>query len=291
MPLHDLHPVNPLEHPTRLSGKIDRIGLAVMVFGLCFCFFYLFWGSPLPSAAAGGALAMLWLRVIHLARRRKVHIRETVLRRRVGGQAAVDALLLATQQEASDSALRWLAGAGQPPITGAARANGACVALRGGERLYLLCLRKHPASKAGREDVLEALRGAKAADAAVCVLCSTSPFSSEAAQMAEAYQPPQTARVRLVGRDALIQLAGQACPATDEQMDAMGRRKRRAHFDAKRWRAQLVQPAKAKRYAAYGLGMLAMLLIFRQWIYCIPATVCLALFCLSLREKPKGIEI
>jgi len=277
--------MQPLERPTRMSGHIDRVGLRVIILALCFAWFYLLWGKPLQAAFAGVALALLWYQAIRYGEQRTLAARETSLRRKIGGQLAVDSLVFQTAYSAASNAANWIAGTLE--LEDFEQAGDGVLARSGEKRVYIECLQKHPSSKASRDDVLGAAREASALAADVCVLCSTCPFAPEAVTLAE----DLNLRTRLVGRDGLITLAGTSAPATNEQLQELGRRERGNRFNINIWKDRVLQPNKARRYGLYGLGMLALLVVTRQWVYAIPAVVCLLLFYASRRRRSGAFEL
>ncbi|MDR1569379.1 MAG: restriction endonuclease [Oscillospiraceae bacterium] len=277
--------MQPLERPTQISGRIDRVGLRALIFALCFAWFYLLWGKAIQAACAGAALAILWYQAIRYGEQRTLAARETSLRRKIGGQLAVDSLIFQTASNAASNAANWIAHS--LPLTDFKQSGDGVIARLGERRVYIECVRKHPSSRVGRDDVLGAVREARALSVDTCVICATCAFAAEAVSLAEDLQP----RTRLLGKDALIVLAGAAAPATNEQLQELGRRERGRRFNASAWKARLLQPGKARRYGAYGLGMLVMLVVTRQWVYSIPSVVCLLLFYISRRHKVGSLEL
>jgi hypothetical protein len=256
-----------------------------MLLALSVGWFYLLWGKPWPALSAGAALGALWMLAIHLGEKRTLAARETSLRRRIGGQLAVDSLTLQSATSAAANAATWLSGL--LPLSDFEQADGGVIARSDDRRVYIQCIRKHASSRAGRDDVLGTVRAAREHGVDVCVVCATCPFASEAVLLAEEVQP----RTRLLGREGLIRIAGAAAPATDEQLQELGRRQRKRRFDPSLWKARLLQPGKGKRYGLYGLGMLAMLIMTRHWAYILPSAVCLLLFYLSRRGDGKTFEL
>ncbi|MCL1963458.1 MAG: hypothetical protein FWF69_00145, partial [Firmicutes bacterium] len=93
-----------------------------------------------------------------------------------------------------------------------------------------------------------------------------------------------TPRPRLLGRDELIKMAGVAAPATDEQLRALGKR-RRQKFRRELWQARILDPGKRRKYLFYGLGLSALYLFTRQVIYVIPGLILLVLFALCRKKR------
>ncbi|MDR1599172.1 MAG: restriction endonuclease [Oscillospiraceae bacterium] len=277
--------MRPLDRPTPLSGWIDRIGLRVMIIALSVGWFYLLWARLWPALAAGVALAALWMLALHLGEKRTFAAREMSLRRRIGGQLAVDSLALQSATSAAANAATWISGL--LPLSDFEQTGDGVIARSEDRRVYIQCVRKHQSSRAGRDDVIGAVRAAREYGVDVCVVCATCPFASEAVLFAEEIQP----RTRLLGREGLVRIAGTAAPATNEQLQELGRRQRNRRFDPSLWKERLLQPGKGKRYGLYGLGMLAMLIVTRHWAYALPSAVCLLLFYMSGRRKVKAFEL
>jgi len=237
------------------------------------------WGKPIQAAAAGVALGLLWNQVIVYGEKRTLSTREQSLRRKIGGQLAVDSLSFQSAVSAASNAATWISHA--VPLNDFEQTKDGVLADSEGKRVYIECLRKHPSSKASRDDVLSAVRNGKAHAADVVVLCSTCSFAPDAI----AYSDELTPRTHLLGRNGLIRLAGVSAPATNEQLHELGARTRVKRFDVAAWKSRILQPGKAKRYCAYGLGMLLLLIITRQWVFLIPSIACIALFIFSRRHK------
>jgi hypothetical protein len=268
-----------------MSGWIDRVGLRLLILALSIGWFYLLWARAWPALAAGIGLAGLWMLAIRLGERRTLAAREKSLRRRIGGQLAVDSLALQSAASAAANAATWLSEL--LPLSDFEQAEDGVIARSEERRVYIRCILKHASSRAGRDDVLAAVRAARQYTIDVCVVCATCPFAAEAVLYAEDIQP----RTRLLGREGLMRIAGVAAPATDEQLQELGRRQRNRRFDPALWKARLLQPGKRKRYGIYGMGMLAMLIVTRHWAYIVPSAVCIGLFYLSGRQKVKAFEL
>lgn len=269
----------PLQTRTRMAGRLDRLGLYLLVPTATTLWFYFLFQNIYPALPAGIALAVLILYTIHLFERRTLKRREDALRRRIGGEMAVDSLLLQSERSATNNVIAWLSEAlSLDQFT--AKAHGTLARHQSG-LVFIHCLQKHPSSQASVDDVLAAVRLARRASADRCVLCATCDFSQTAIQCAADMTPV----TRLLGRSQLIGMAGVVAPASDEQLRALGKR-RRQKFRKEIWRARVFDPAKKRRYMLYGIGLSLMYLLTRQTIYVIPALVCLALFGLC-RKAPR----
>jgi len=269
----------PLGSPTRLAGRLDRLGLCLLILGLSFAWFYFLWGRAMPALAAGLALSALIARTVHLGEKRTLAGREAALRRRIGGEMAVDSLLLQPPASAASNAAAWLS-----QVVALAdfrpKAHGILARHDTAGLIWIACLQKHGAHPAGCDDLLACVRHARREKADLCVVCSTAPFGQEAINLSEEITP----RTRLMGRDELIKLAGIAAPATNEQLRALGRR-RRQKFRRELWQARILDFRKKRKYLTYGLGLTALYLFTRQVIYVIPALALLLLFALCHTKK------
>ncbi len=268
----------PLQSPTRLAGRIDRLGLYSLVLLICCGWFYLLWGKILPALSAGVALSVLVFCTVRLGEKRTLARRETALRRRIGGEMAVDSLLLQSSASAVSNAVAWLTQT--ISLTNFQKKAHGILAEHEQEHVWVSCLQRHASEAAGCDDVLEAVRQARRENADVCVVCATSDFTQQAVMLAEDLTP----RTKLLGRSGLIGMAGVAAPATDEQLRSLGKR-RRQKFRKELWQARILDPAKKRRYALYGIGLSLLYLLTRQILYAVPALVCLLLFAFCRGKK------
>lgn len=268
----------PLASQTRMAGRLNRLGLYMLLALLCCAFFYFLMGHIYPALLAGAALSTLVIYTIRLGEKKTLARRETALRRQIGGEMAVDSLLLQSRRSATSNVTAWLTQV-LALDSFQEKANGTIAAHESG-RIFITCLQKHPSSKADEDDILCAVRHARREAADICIVCATCDFSAQAAQYAEDLSP----RTRLLGRSGLISMAGVAAPADDEQLRTLGKQ-RRQKFRREVWQARLFDPAKKRRYMLYGVGLSLMYIFTRQVIYIIPALVCLALFGLCRRKK------
>ncbi|MCL2544917.1 MAG: restriction endonuclease [Clostridia bacterium] len=271
----------PFEQKSRLGGAVDRLAARLLVFVLCFLWFYRLWGMAAPALLAGGALyALLW-RTLALWQRRALARKAAALRAHIGGALALEGLLTVQPAQAARQAADWLASRHDIHVLGEARDG---VLLRyGQETLYLLCLQGHPQQRTDADAVLAAGRARLAVlRADRCILCSPGAFTQEARDTADSLEPP----VRLIDGDALRALAGRLSPATDEQLIAMGRRQRKP-FAWASLRQAVFSPQKTRRYAAYGTGLLALFILTGQIYYLVPSGLCWTLAILSQRGKYK----
>ncbi len=271
---------SPLESPTRLAERIDRFGLYALVLLISCGWFYLLWGAILPSLSAGVALALLVLQTVRLGEKRTLARRETALRRRIGGEMAVDSLLLQSPANAVSNAAAWLSQA--LTLTDFATKEHGMIAQHTQGAVWIECLQRHASAPADCDEILATVRNAREENADICIVCSTSDFTSQASALAEDLTP----RTRLLGRAGLIGMAGLAAPATNEQLQTLGKR-RKQKFRKELLKARILDPTKKRRYAIYGIGLSLLYVLTKQILYAIPALVCLLLFAFCRRKASK----
>ena len=105
------------------------------------------------------------------------------------------------------------------------------------------------------------------------LLCLTASVSSDALSYAASLDPP----MKIIQRGELIELAGYAHPATDEDLRMIGRQKR-TRRSAKEWLAVVLDASRARRYLWYGMGLGLLALSTGSSYSPVPAALCLGLF-------------
>lgn len=269
---------NPLETRTPLAGRLDRLGLYLVVPLLCCAYFYAVFRRIAAALPAGLALSVLVLMTIHMGEKRSLKGREEALRRRIGGEMAIESLLVQSPESATSNVIGWLCQV--LALDQFEPVDNGTIAHHEMGSIFISCLQKHPSGIATVDDVLCAIRNARQHSVDIVIVCATCDFSPQAEQVAEEATP----RTRLLGRSGLISMAGVAAPASDEQLRALGKR-RRQKFRHEIWKTRILDPAKKRRYLLYGVGLSLLYLASRQVIYVIPALVCLLLFGLCRRKK------
>ena len=185
----------------------------------------------------------------------------------LGGELALEKLLLASPDEAAFQCVQWLQARTRLQI------ESGGLGMWDGETVLLRLFAQHPGTEISSQQVSETIRKARQAQVQRILLCTTAPLSSAACRLAETAEPS----LRLVGREELIQLAGACCPATDEDLCRLKQRKPKRR-SAREWLKIILHPSRAKRYFWYGVGLAALTLATGQRFYPIPAAVCLLLF-------------
>ena len=274
----------PLQSPTRLAGRIDRLGLCLLLLLVSFAWFYFSFAAVIPAALSAAAMTVLILQTIRLGEKRTLFKRERELRERIGGEMAVDSLLLQTPVSAASNVAAWLTQT--LSLSNFVPKEDGVLAQYEKESVFIACVQRHASAATGCDATLAAIRSARRENADICIACSTSDFSQEAVLLVEDLSP----KTRLLGRSGLIHMAGMTAPATDEQLRALGKR-RRQKFKRSLFQARILDPAKKRRYLFYGAGLSLMYLLTRQLIHLIPALVCLILVALCQRKPKRRFSI
>ncbi len=260
---------------TRLGGALDTLGLRLLILICCILWFVFLWGLTLPALLAGAAFSMLVNLAIYLGRKKTVAHRERELRQRIGGELALEALPLSPPRQAHFQAALWLTLA--HPLRLERITDEGVLCLLNDELVLVRCLNRHASLPVTAQDIIDAQRATITHKATRCVLCTASPLQSAAQGALGNASPP----VKIVGKDRLIRLAGAAAPVTDEQLIALGARKKR-HVGLDVWLNHILAPHRTRRYLLYGIGLLLLYYITRLPYYPVPAVLCL---CLSLLSK------
>lgn len=266
---------------SRVAGALDALGARVLIVIVCMGWFIYLWGLSLPAIAAGLSLSALCLLCVRRFDKRTLTKREAALRRRIGGELALEALLTQKDSRAQFQAAMWLLP--KYPFTLLRVTKSGIVCEMDGKSVLTRIVNKHADSPVTLDELVLALRDANAEKREQVYLCLTSKLDRAARTYAE------TAPITLIERDELIELAGAASPATDEQLVLLKKRRKKApRFKA--WIGQALSPKRAKSYFVYGLGMAALYFFTGQPFYPVPAVVCLSLcvVCLSLKARGSG---
>ncbi len=267
------------------ADTLDGLLLRLTAVGLSVGWFVFLWGVCAPALAAGLALGGLTLLAIRLYDRKTLLSREQALRRRIGGELALEKLLVMDSTRAQFQAAMWLLP--RTPMTLMRLLPEGVLCREGDKDTLTMLIALHPSQKTSPQALVNARRAALRCGAQRVYCCLTAPLE----KAAQAYAEQGTPELRLVERDELIALAGLAAPATDEQLLALkARKKKRA--GARAWLCHVLAPKRAKRYLVYGLGMAALYLLTGWAYYPLPAVLCLTLCILSrslgYRLTPRG---
>lgn len=254
----------------RLSGAMDALGLFVLVYGAAVMWFTWLWGLGVPSLLAGAALGTLLWMARSRWRSSRVARREEALRRRIGAELLLEELLLSGAREAHRRAAELIARR-WPIQVEEVREEGA-LCRQGTERLLLLCLRVPEDSDLSAGDMVAAQRAVRTAGADRGVICTLGKASPRALARAEQTAVP----LRIISRETLLSLAAAVAPATDEQLVALGKRRRRPAGQGSALRL-VFRRDKARRYFAYGLMMALLYVTTGVRVYAVPGMACLTM--------------
>lgn len=252
---------------TALASAADHLLRVLLAWAAGVGWFVALWGLCLPALTAGTALGGLFWLCARLLGKKQVQKKEAALRQTLGGELALEKLLLASPDEAAFQCVQWLQARTRLEI------ESGGLGMWDGETVLFRLFAQHPGTEISSQQVIETIRKARQAQVQRILLCTSAPLSSAACRLAETAEPS----LRLVGREELIQLAGACCPATDEDLCRLKQRKPKRR-SAREWLKIILHPSRAKRYFWYGVGLAALTLATGQRFYPIPAAVCLLLF-------------
>lgn len=252
---------------TALASAADHLLRVLLAWAAGVGWFVALWGLCLPALTAGTALGGLFWLCTRLLGKKQVQKKEAALRQTLGGELALEKLLLASPDEAAFQCVQWLQARTRLQI------ESGGLGMWDGETVLFRLFAQHPGTEISSQQVSETIRKACQAQVQRILLCTTAPLSSAACRLAETAEPS----LRLVGREELIQLAGACCPATDEDLCRLKQCKPKRR-SAREWLKIILHPSRAKRYFWYGVGLAALTLATGQRFYPIPAAVCLLLF-------------
>ncbi len=256
---------------TPLSSFSDHLLRALFPWAVGLAWFVWLWGVSLPALTAGTALGvMLWL-CARLLGKKRVARREWQMRQVIGGELALEKLLLLPPRHAAFQAALWIGP--EAPVVMQKALDWQVTGQLDGKPALVRLIAQHESQPVTVQQIIECLREARQAAADICVLCCTAPLCRDAAAYVETCDMP----LRLFDREAMIRFAGLASPATDEDLRRIGRRKRKRRTIAE-WADAMLSPGRARRYFWYGVGLGVLALLTRLPYYPIPAGVCFALY-------------
>ncbi len=257
----------------RLASFADGAGVLLLIYGAATMWFAWLWGLGVPSLLAGAALGTMLAMARSCLRRGRVARREEALRCRLGAELAMEEILLADPREAH-SRMALLVAEKWPVTILSARDEGV-LCRQGEEKLLIVCVRMPPEGSLSAGDLVAGQRAVRRSGAERGVLCVMGRTSSAMLAKAEQTAVP----LRIVQRETLMEVAGRLFPATDEQLIALGRRRRPAGRGGVM--ALVFRRDKARRYFSYGLVMTLLYVLTGVRVYAVPGLVCLtmAIFC------------
>lgn len=254
----------------RLSEVMDNLGMTCLLYGLAAAWFIWLWGVTVPALLAGAALGTLMQLGRSRLRSRHVQRREKALRCRLGAELMMEELLLSEAPEAHRRAAELLMQRWPLAIQSVGEEGALC--RQGGETLLIQCLRMPQDGALSTGDLASAQRAVRRCGADRVVLCVLG--RAPAQVLARAEQTPVP--LRIIRRETLMELAARMAPATDEQLVALGKRRRKPA--GRGGVLQLVfRRDKARRYFLYGLAMLELYVLTGVRVYAVPGMVCLTM--------------
>lgn len=258
----------PKSPAANVADKLLRLMIAA---ALGVGWFVYLWGLSLPALSAGLALGMLFWLCARLFGKKSVEKREKQMRQMLGGELALDRLLTMSPRHAAFQAAVWLSP--KYPMEMQRAAEWSVSGTLEDKPAQIRLIAQHESVRVTAQQLVTVVREARQGKADICVLCVTAPLAREA----DEYLHSAPVDLRLVKRDELALLAGLCSPATDEDLARLSHKKR-TRRTAKQWIAIILSPGRARRYFWYGAGMAALAFVTGQWVYPLPAVVCLALF-------------
>lgn len=263
----------------RFGSWIDGMGLRLLLMLLSMLWFVYLWGLALPSLLAGMALGLMGQMLLTRYRQSTVSRREAALRQRLGGELMLEDMLLASARQAHFQAALLLGE--RYPLTMRRVTDDGMLCESDGELLLISCVRMPRESELSAGDLATCQRACLAHDAVRGVLCPLGKASPKVLAKAEQGRVP----IRVIRREALQALAGQCSPATDEQLIALGQRRKRRPDAAGGLMKGLLRRDKAVRYMLYGTGLMLLYVVSASPLYPVPGAVCLTLGVLSLCDR------
>lgn len=252
-----------------LRAAIDRLGLRLLVLTLSIAWFGHLWGIGMPALLAGAALSIMLCIALSGGYRRHAQKREEALRRRIGGELALESLMLASPREAHFRCALMLAEKYPLKLETITDFGLFCKYQTSEALVCFICAA--PGASVSATALIPCIRGALSRDCKHCIICTTGTFSADA----QHFSRLQSVSIRLFDRAALLELAGTLSPATDEQLTSLARRKR--GIPLRSLLLQAVDRRKARRYMACGLSLLLVYLLTGLKWYPIPGLACMVL--------------
>ena len=256
---------------TPLASVSDRVLRVMITCGLGIGWFVYLWGMRLTALTAGVAFGgLLWLCARQFGKKSMLR-REKQMRRIIGGELALGRLLLMPPRHAAFQAALWIAP--RAPVQMQRALEWGVTGTLEDRPVLIKLIAQHESVPVTVQQVVEAAREMRALKAESLILCLTAPASREALSYAAQSEPP----IRVIDRQAMIDLAGLCSPATDEDLSRL-RSKKKARASPRDWLGVVLDASRARRYFWYGMGLSALALLTGQRVYPIPAAVCLILF-------------
>lgn len=262
-----------------ISDRLFRV-MAAAAAGIAW--FVWLWGLCLPALTAGLALGGLFWLCARQYSRQATRKREKQMRRMIGGELALARLVLEPPRKAAFQCALWLAP--RYPLVMQKAVEWAVIGTLDGRRTCIRLLACHETHKVTAQQVVECAREARERQMEQTLLCLTSPATPEAISYTASLTPP----MRIIYRSELVELAGHAQPATDEDLRSI-RRQKKTRRSLQEWLAVILDASRARRYFWYGTGLALFGFVTHSVYYAVLAFVCLSLFA-GCRLRPISLN-
>lgn len=271
---------SPFDSKSKIAIQLDRLALHIAILMICVGYFYFLWHSAPLSLIAGSALFILAALCFLLFERQTLRRRDRMLRERIGGMIALEALLLMPGAQACDSVCTLLCS-----VLGAQPDQGGRM-YYSGETWLVRCAQCMQGKSATEGEILSAHRARTEAGADKCVLASTGGFTPDAVRTAEWMDPP----IRLISGRQLAILFGRSHPATDEDIARHIARQKKP-FTRQRILALALSPQKLRRYLLCAFLLLLMYLFSHSAAALIACILSFFLAVLCDRENRRSFHL
>lgn len=271
---------SPFDRKNALASALDRLALRTLLLTVSILYFFFLWRNGPASLIAGGALFILTCLTIMLFEKRTLHVRDRMLRERVGGMIALDDLIMAPSSIAVERVCALLCD------TLGAQDLGNATMRYGGETWLIRLSQCLPGTSASQGDVLGAHRARVERGADKVALVSTAGFSPEATRTAEWADPP----VRLISGRQLALLFGRQHPATDEDIARYLARQKKP-FSWQRIKSLALSPAKFRRYLLCAFLLLVLYFVTDSLVSLISCMLSFLLAILCDRENKRRFTL
>ena len=265
---------------------MDRVGAVAMILGGSIAGFILLWGVRLSAFAAGSALGVMLLILRSRTRSDRLHRREQALRRRLGGEIKMEQWLVMQPRRAHYEAACLLSQMQKIALERVEDWGAVGTIKKTNERAVVFCAQCGRGGKLSGEDIAFYQRICRKARADRGVICGAGGVDASAEMQAEI--PP---RMTVISREKMMHLAGNAWPATDEQLVALGKRRQQGRLD-RTFLYAVLTPERDRKYLLYGLLLCGLYVLSGLRAYLWPGCVCLLLMalCRSGRFGPKSMD-
>lgn len=254
----------------RFGSWLDGAALRLLIMLLGIGWFVYLWGAGLPSLLAGVALGLIGQMLLTRWRQSTLARREEALRRRLGAELMLEDMLLSPARQAHFQAALLLGE--KYPLEMLRVTDDGMLCRSGAETVLISCIRMPADGEISAGDLAACQRACRGQGAARGIVCPLGKVSVKVLARAETGRIP----LKIIRRELLLALAGQCSPATDEQLVALGQRRRRPD-NASSAMQVILQREKAGRYMLYGVTLMVLYIITDVRFYPVPGALCMTL--------------